>query len=199
MIYLLRHGEIDTDETKRYIGWTNSPLNENGIRQASEWREKLSSTDFDNIFCSDLERTRQTAETIGKGRKVAVQARSSLREINLGELENLPMAAFQRQFPDKWRQRGKNLFSFRPDAGESFSDLQNRVLPEFEKIALEATGNTLVVSHAGVYRIILCQLLGMPPENMFRIDQNYACLNMIDHRQKPYRVVAMNIRCQVEG
>ena len=199
MIYLLRHGRIDTGLEKRYIGWTNLPLNKNGIHQANQWREKLSSINFDTIYCSDLDRAYQTAEIIGKKKSIRVKKRPALREINMGELENLPMTIFQKQFPEKWQERGENLLSYRPEDGESFADLQHRVVPEFEKIALKTIGNSLVISHAGVNRIILCHITGMPPENMFRIDQAYACLNIIDQRQKPYRIAAMGIRLQTEG
>jgi alpha-ribazole phosphatase len=35
--------------------------------------------------------------------------------------------------------------------------------------------------HGGVNRIILADALGMPPLNLFRIDQSYGALNIIDH------------------
>ena len=197
MIYLLRHGQIDTGGEKRYIGWSSFPLDDHGVRQANQWREKLSGIHFDAIYSSDLTRASQTAEIIAQGRPV--KKSPALREINMGNLENKSMATFRKQFPDQWRERGKNLFFFRPPGGESFSDVCDRAVPEFEKIAGEITGTSLVVSHAGVNRMILCHILGMPPDNMFRIGQDYACLNIIDHSKIPYRVMALNMSVPVEG
>jgi alpha-ribazole phosphatase/probable phosphoglycerate mutase len=37
-----------------------------------------------------------------------------------------------------------------------------------------------VVAHAGVNRVILTRLLGAPLERLFRLDQSYAALNLID-------------------
>jgi alpha-ribazole phosphatase len=193
MIYLLRHGEIDSEGEKRFIGWTDLPLNENGLQQARGWHERLSGTVFESIYCSDLARAHRTAEIIGENRRLPIRDTPMLREINLGEFEMLPMAEVKTRFPDKWRERGENLFTYRPAGGESFSDLCDRVSPAFETIADDAKGNVLVVAHAGVNRMILCRILGMPPENLFRIGQEYAGLNMLDCRTKPYRVVAMNI------
>ncbi|MFH0731028.1 MAG: alpha-ribazole phosphatase [Pseudomonadota bacterium] len=193
MIYLLRHGEIDSEGEKRFIGWTDLPLNEDGVRQARQWRTKLSDTVFERIYCSDLCRTRRTAEIIGEKRGVDIRDTPALREIHLGEFETLRMAEVKDRFPDKWRERGENLFSYRPMGGESFSDLCDRVLPTFDTIAGDAGGNILIVAHAGVNRMILCRVLGMPPEHLFRIGQDYACLNRIDCGAKPYRVTAMNI------
>jgi alpha-ribazole phosphatase/probable phosphoglycerate mutase len=41
-----------------------------------------------------------------------------------------------------------------------------------------------------VIRIILCQILGIPLENIFRIEQDYAALNIIEYRDK-YPVVRL--------
>jgi alpha-ribazole phosphatase len=194
MIYLIRHGEIDTHGEKRFIGSTDIPLTENGIRQARQWQVALSDTVFDKIYCSDLDRARRTAEIIGQKRGLTIRNTPALREINLGEFENLPLLEVKNKYPDKWRERGENLFSYRPAGGESFSDLCDRVLPAFEAIAENARGNVLIVAHAGVNRMILCRILGMPPEHLFRIGQEYACLNRIDCSKTPYQLVTLNFR-----
>jgi alpha-ribazole phosphatase len=193
MIYLLRHGEIGSAGDKRFIGWTDVPLNETGIGQAESWRVKFANTGFDHIFSSDLDRTRLTAHIIARDRALTVQEVPQLREIRLGELEDLPFAEVQSRLPETWRQRGEDLFAFRPAGGESFADLQERVLPAFERIAGGGTdGNVLIVAHAGVNRVILCHLLGMPPGNLFRLGQDYACLNCIDVKKTPCCVVTLN-------
>ncbi len=194
MIYLLRHGEIEMGKEKRYIGWTDPPLSNAGVQQAEQWQETLSNVPFENIFCSDLKRARQTAGIVCRDSAIPVQERDTLREINLGKLENRSMIEFRKQHPEAWQQRGKNIFTDRPNGGESFADLQTRVLPEFEKIMLKTVENTLIVGHAGVNRIILCHLLGMPPQQMFRLGQDYAGLNVIDHKKRPYRVNTLNLR-----
>jgi probable phosphoglycerate mutase len=197
MIYLLRHGEIDSDGEKRFIGWTDLPLNENGIRQAREWQVRLADTVFEKVYCSDLNRTRETAVIIGGKRGLDIRNTPALREINLGEFEALSLSEVKNRFPDKWRERGENIFTYRPAGGESFSDLCDRVLPAFDAITRAATGNILIVAHAGVNRMILCRLLGMPPEHLFRIGQDYAGLNIIDGRRDPYQVVTLNHRAGI--
>ena len=37
------------------------------------------------------------------------------------------------------------------------------------------------MAHAGVNRVILSEALGLPPDYLFRLDQNYGCLNVIDY------------------
>jgi len=50
-----------------------------------------------------------------------------------------------------------------------------------------------VVAHGGVNRIILCEMLGMPLENIFRIEQDYACLNIIELHDGYPVVKALNV------
>ena len=47
-----------------------------------------------------------------------------------------------------------------------------------------------IVAHGGVNRIVLCHLLGIPLENIFRIEQDYAALNIIEFWDK-YPVVKL--------
>ncbi len=72
-------------------------------------------------------------------------------------------------------------------------DLQRRVVPVFEQAADQAGGNLLIVAHAGVNRMILCHLLGMPPQNLFRIAQDYGAMNLVGRQSNGYRIQAINL------
>jgi probable phosphoglycerate mutase len=197
MIYLLRHGEIEHPGGRRFVGQTDFPLNEKGISQAQHWREALSKTAFERIYCSDLTRTRRTAEIIASGQAhpAKIQAAAELREISLGEWDGLLMAEVRERFPEEWRKRGEDFVSYRPPGGESFADLQARAVPFFEQIAaLSTASGSLVVTHAGVIRVILCHILGMPPADLFRLRLDYACLNIVDCEKMPMQLAVMNFR-----
>ena len=47
-----------------------------------------------------------------------------------------------------------DLADFRPPGGESFRDLQQRVLPQIARIAEETAGTACIVTHAGVIRVL---------------------------------------------
>ncbi|WP_050762194.1 histidine phosphatase family protein [Desulfarculus baarsii] len=54
-------------------------------------------------------------------------------------------------------------------------------MPAFEQIVADHRGGEFrVVSHSGVNRILLTRMLGAPLERIFRIDQDFACLNVVD-------------------
>ena len=37
------------------------------------------------------------------------------------------------------------------------------------------------MAHAGINRVILSEAMGLPLDRLFRLDQNYGCLNIIDY------------------
>jgi alpha-ribazole phosphatase len=197
LIYLARHGEIQPPGThKRFIGQTDLALSEEGVRQARRLGQALGGVRLTAIFCSDLQRSLKTAEIIAEWQSVRPQARSDLREIALGEWEGLTFDEVRQRYPQEFQERGRDIAHYRPPGGESFADCHRRAVAVFEEIRASTAGNALVVGHAGVNRVILCHVLGMPLANLFRIGQDYGCLNLICCGDSGYRVKMLNC---VEG
>jgi len=93
----------------------------------------------------------------------------------------------------EYEKRGADMVYYRPPAGECFADVAARVIPLFEEIVRYSSGNLLIVGHAGVNKVILCHILGMPLENLFRLRQDYSCLNVIDCGREKMRLREMNL------
>jgi probable phosphoglycerate mutase len=195
-IYLMRHGDIHRDDVRRYIGQADIELNANGRSQAITWRREMSRIPLKRIYCSDLSRSHETACIIAEGRNAPVQSLPKLREINLGAWDGLEMAEVQSLYPAEYEKRGADMVYYRPPAGECFADVAARVIPLFEEIVRNATGNHLIVGHAGANRVILSHILGMPLENIFRLPQEYGCLNIVDCSRERTRLVEINLDCR---
>lgn len=195
-IYLLRHGECQGHEIKRFCGQIDPPLTRAGKRQAETWKASLIAIPFDSAYCSDLRRAEESARIILGGRKIACQPTPELREIDLGDWDGCAMSDIRRRFPEQWRERGRHIVSYRPPGGESFADLNRRVISFYGGIAAQAAKHVLIVAHAGVNRVILCHVLGLPLSNLFRLAQDYSALNIIHHRKKDSRLTALNLTPQ---
>ena len=193
-IYLLRHGEIESQGEKCFVGQKNIPLSEKGMRQARWWEKKLAPIFFDIICCSHLSRCFETAMIISQKRRELLCITPRIGEIHLGEWEGLPMSQVRQRFPEEWEERGKNLVSYRPPGGESFGDLRERVISAFEDILSAPGENGLIIAHAGVNRVILCHVLGMPLANLFRLEQDYSALSKIRYQGGTPRLISMNRR-----
>lgn len=196
MIYLLRHGQILTGNEFRLVGQRDLPLTELGLRQAAWWGEELAEVAWQGVYSSDLSRTRGFAAIAAGREPEEVNALPELREILLGDWEGLSRAELAERYPQQWEQRGRDISGYRPEGGESFVDVQERALPAFERIAAAHPGDdVMVVAHAGVNRTILCALLGMDLGNLFELEQDYGCLNLIEAGDGGLRVMSMNLPC----
>ena len=181
-LFLVRHGEITTSLEWRYVGHLDVDLTETGMRQMKRIGERLKNERIDVLLSSDLQRTQKGAEIIGTIIGVKPQPNAAFREINLGEWEGLTRDEIVAQFPVDFEERSQNLPYFRIRNGESFADLQARVIRQIEIVLEEYKGkNIALIAHGGVNRVIITHVLGMELSNLTRIDQAYGCLNIIDY------------------
>jgi probable phosphoglycerate mutase len=193
VLYLVRHGrEQEPDRERRFVGHIDPPLSDEGRDQARRLARRLAESDIGVAYCSDLARSRSTAAEIAGGRRgVEIVARADLREIDLGAWDGCTFREIARRFPDEFAARGADIACFRPPGGESFADCSERAVPVLQKI-LASSGNVLIVGHAGVNRVLLCHLLGMPVANVLRIRQDHACLNLIHRTSSGFELRLLN-------
>jgi len=183
-LYLIRHGELTTSHEWRYVGHMDVELNDNGVSQIRRLAQRLKTEKIDKIYSSDLKRTAQSAAIIGETADLAVDTCPEFREIKLGVWEGLTLKEIVDGFAEEFERRSKDLSGFRVEGGESFKDVQNRAVPRLMSCVKENMGrNILIVAHGGVNRVILCHALGLDLGNLVKIDQTYACLNIIDFFQ----------------
>jgi probable phosphoglycerate mutase len=191
-IYLLRHGVIQFSERKTYIGQSDIPLSQVGIDQAKAWHEYFQKKLPEKIFCSDLKRCVVTAKIVAGPFPERICIRKELREISLGQWEGVAMEDIQNKFPGQWELRGTNLKGFRPPEGESFFDLSQRVVPVFYALCGNTPGDILIISHAGVIRVILAEVLKIDLNDLLKIPQEYAALNVMEADKDGLKVLKIN-------
>lgn len=181
-VFLVRHGETVDSNSRRYKGHIDIALSENGIEQVKRLSGYMSqNTDLNAVYCSDLSRAIRSAEIIAEpfGLKPAID--TGLKERNFGAWEGMSFDEIKVQWPDAFNSWADNPVMFSPMEGESTLDVRDRVMKAFDEIVLKHKGEAIaLVAHGGVNRVILCELLGIPLENIFRIDQDFAALNEIE-------------------
>ncbi|MEI6611039.1 MAG: histidine phosphatase family protein [Deltaproteobacteria bacterium] len=182
LLFLLRHGQIEGHEEKRFIGSrTNIPLDHVGKAQALAWQKEFSEISFDAVYSSELKRCRDTAALICPEENIQIDP--VLNEINMGKWDGKSFDEIREAVPFEYERRGRQIDSFRPPEGESFQDLLERVLPFFDCCIKmhqsQQSRRILVVTHAGVIRVIACRLLKINPKQLFEIRMDYGHLLLI--------------------
>jgi alpha-ribazole phosphatase len=181
-LYLVRHGELVTSKEWRYVGQMDVELNDAGKQQIKKLSSRLSSEQIDRIFSSDLNRTIESANIIGNKLAIINEPISEFKEIDLGVWEGHTLAEIEEKFHEDLLKRSEDIKNFRVEYGESFSDVNKRVIPKIMDVIENNVGKRiLVIAHGGVNRIIIADALGLSINNIPRIEQNYACLNIVDY------------------
>jgi broad specificity phosphatase PhoE len=158
-VLLARHGETnDNLAPLRFQGWTDTPLNSTGRRQAFELAQKIAAREqpIASLWCSDLSRAHETAEIVGAAIELRPRADWRLREGFRGRWEGHLMQDIEREEPElyaAWRQGG----AFRFPDGESLLEQQQRVTAALHDIHAAGPRPALVVCHGGSIRVMLCE------------------------------------------
>ncbi len=181
-LYLVRHGQVADGHTDRYHGHNDIGLSAKGVRQFEDLAAQLAPVPLAAVYASDLTRARTGAEIISRGRKVKAQIITEFREVNFGVWEGLNFTEIAERYPEELQARFQDLTSFRIPGGESLTDVRARALPRLTDLIQKHQQQAfLIVAHAGINRVILSDALGLSLEFLFRLDQNYGCLNVIDY------------------
>ena len=177
---LLRHGEAQGGI--RFRGSSDDPLSDFGWAQMSQ--AVADAPTWTRIVSSPLARCSAFAERFAETHGLSLELVDALRERDFGDWEGLPpheiAAAELGRFWD-------DPTSFTPPGAEGFAEFRDRVLEGWRDILDRPEPHTLVITHGGVIRIILADLLMMPPAALLLIEVPFACRTRIRVTDPPGR------------
>jgi alpha-ribazole phosphatase/probable phosphoglycerate mutase len=190
-LYLIRHGETRDAHPKRYKGNIDVPLSENGENQMEKLSKYIVEKNLDRlhtVYSSDLSRAVKSAEIIAKPHGLKPVIVKELRERNFGIWEGMSFDEIKEQYPVEFEAWAGNPLKFSPMEGESTLEVKDRSLKALNDILEEQNNRNpeqgragiAIVSHGGIIRIVLCYLLGIPLDNIFRIEQDFGALNIVE-------------------
>lgn len=191
-VYLMRHGEVANGAEKRYNGHIDVDITEKGVEQMRRLAALLAGKPIVAVYSSDLIRAVKGAEIISESLGLTYSPLKSLRERSVGAWEGLTAGEIKERYPEEYAVWRADLLNYRPPGGECLIDVQERVLPAYRQlVASHPDQEIAMLLHGGVNRIILSDALGLPPLNLFRIDQSFGALNIIDHYEDGLAVVKL--------
>jgi alpha-ribazole phosphatase len=188
-VWLIRHAEPDASVHGRCYGSLDAGLSPTGREQAAHLGKRLVAEPFAALYSSPRRRAIETAEAIGTNIAIVPE----FRELNFGDFEGRTYDDIAATHPDVYRQWMETPTRAQFPNGESFTQMQVRVLNAYRDLLAKHDGQTVgIVAHGGVVRIILADALGVPDENIFRIAQRYGALNLIRYLGKSPSVEQIN-------
>lgn len=191
-LYLIRHGETEGDGIRRYKGSLDIPLSEKGIRQIRELSSFLSQhSPPDAVYTSPLSRAAGSADLIARPYGLTPVVVPEFRELNFGAWEGLSFPEVKERYPEEFAAWADNPMKQGPVDGETVQDVRDRAVPALKLLLDNHRDRTVaVVAHGAVNRILVCHVLGIPLNNIFRIEQDFGALNIIEFREK-YPVIKL--------
>ena len=179
-IWMIRHGESETNKQGLWTGWLDAPLTEKGREEALRVQSSLSGVSFDKIYSSDLVRAKRTADIAISGCEYELSP--LLREINVGDLAGQPIGratdgSVQPSYVDGYAQFG----------GETTAQFRERIESFMKTLECKTCENIAVFSHWGVIKTYLEIVLGIEiPKN--KICGNNCLIAVFEYLNSQWRL-----------
>lgn len=150
ILYLARHGETEVNSQGKACGRIDAPINSLGAAQAEEMVKSIPN-DISAIYCSSLQRTKQTAQIINKYLSLPVYITDKIIERDFGSLSG--------KLWDEWDQDLRKLdkaqqYNYHPFGGESVEDVKTRLLAFLKELKEKHSGPVLGVTSGGIIRLL---------------------------------------------
>ena len=181
-VHLLRHGECEGGHMFR--GKTDVPLTAYGQQQmqlafnyATE-RLQANNASWDVIVASPLQRCHDFAKEKSRDNNIAFVVEPDLREMDFGVWDGCLINDIHQQYPEAFNAWLKNPMEFTPPNAESLAQVDARVQKALDGLLNQFEGQrVLLVTHGGIIRVLLAQILSMSARAFRCMDVPYACLS----------------------
>jgi len=191
-VYLMRHGEVANGGEKRYNGHIDVDITPKGVDQMHRLADLLAGRKFTAVYSSDLIRSEKGARIIAARAGLSHTPMRELRERSVGAWEGLTREEIKERFPGEYTAWRADLLNYRPPQGECLLDVRDRILPVYKRIVSNHPDQEIaMLLHGGVNRVILADALGLDMRNLFRVDQAFGALNIIEHFDDGLTVVRL--------
>lgn len=163
-------------------GQLDSPLTDDGLRQAETIAELLEGRGITTVCSSPLGRALRTATVIAERVGADLVEVAELAEVHHGDLAGLTWEEADERFPAARAQRAENRYGWAfPGGGESYAQARARARRALTACGWASSGIPVLVSHEMIGRMLRAELRGLdaptalglrhPPGVVFEIER----------------------------
>jgi alpha-ribazole phosphatase/probable phosphoglycerate mutase len=173
---------VENFSEKTYNGHKDVDITELGVRQMEAVASWLEGESLSGVYCSGLTRTKKGADIIAAKHNLASEPHLAFMELDIKPWEGLNAYEIEERFPGAFEAWTKNAADYKISGGESVRELSERVVPALREIIAAKQGkNIALVAHGAVNRVIIADAMKLDLNNIYSIEQDYGCINIIDY------------------
>lgn len=199
-LFLIRHGQTAWNAEMRMQGQLDLPLDATGLWQAERVAQALHGETLTAIYCSDLQRARQTAAPLAAALGLSLELEAGLRERHFGEFQGHSYADIEQRWPlqvQRWRQRDPD---FGPAGGETLTVFYERSVQTVLRLAAAHGGQSIALfAHGGVLDCIYRAATHLSLQAPRTWQLNNATINRLLWTPQGLSIVGWNDAQHLEG
>jgi ribonuclease H / adenosylcobalamin/alpha-ribazole phosphatase len=189
-LVLVRHGATSLTAEKRFSGGlasSNPGLTDEGraqVREVGEWLAPIGEA-VDVVVTSPVRRTRESAEILADRLGVALVEEPGFAEMEFGTWDGMTFAEVREQRRDEIEAWLGSL-DVAPGGGESFREVEKRVLDGLSRLLETHAGKTVVVvSHVTPIKTLVAHAVDAPLSALFRMELSTASVSVVTFFGEP--------------
>ena len=196
-IILVRYGETALNQSRRIQGGSSdTQLNQKGKQQAESLALRLRQERIQAIYSSPLRRALDTAQAIARYHQIEVDVEPNLIEIDVGELEGVPVSKIGGFLDQLLSGQAETIFEVH--GGESLAAVQQRAWSTIRRLIDRYPDGVLaVVCHYFVILTIICSVLSLPLSQIGRFRLDEGSISTIVSDRQVARLVLLNDTCHL--
>lgn len=196
MLYLVRHGSTPSNENKPRLlqgSRVNGGLSDLGRRQAQQVAAWFRDVPVDVVYASPLLRAVETADEICRVIDRPLTTVPELVEVDVGVWERQTWTQIKASHPVEYERFHADCSVHGYLGGESYSDVQRRVVPALSRLLEAHPGQSvLVVAHSTVNTVYLATLLNLDVKLARKLPQENCAVNVIQVTEGTAQLVTLN-------
>jgi len=200
-LFLVRHGQTESNRLNLVLGRDDVPLNERGLWQAERVARALAREPLAAVYSSPLQRALDTARAVAAPHDLAVQIEQGLIEMDIGEVDGLTLAEVGSRYPGLLKAWASEEGPDQPmPGGERLVDVQERAWAAVQDLAARHADETVAaVAHNFVILTLLVRVLGIRLAQFRRLRHSLAAVSVIDFLPARVLLVRLNDTCHLEA
>lgn len=193
IVLLIRHGQTPTTGQILPGRTPGLRLSERGQEQARDVASRLEGLALDAVYSSPMERAQETAAPTAAGQGLQLLADANLIECDFGQWTGEKLTELNK-LPE-WKQVQSSPSTFRFPEGESFTEMQDRMVSAVKDIVQRHPGQVVAAfSHADTIKAAVAYFVGTPLDSFQKIHIDTASISAVEFTTEGTRMLVTNSR-----